>query len=275
MTDSLPALALADEPIEQMVMKRPPVPRGANIITKLMLVSIGIHTVILTAIVLGTYFWGLQHFTGVWDGQPAKPDELLLTSNSTDDEMKALEAWEGNVAKQVRQAQTMVMFIIVFAELLRGYTCRSLTASLWSLGVFTNKWMQYSVIGSIGLTFLVGVIPGVQNIFGMEMLDGSAWGWVIGFSLLPAILDELIKFVYRQLGYGDVQVVEGHANSKVSPLHGGNQDPAGNGSKPNQDPAGNGSKPKVLASASTSLDQPIPTASVSNEKNDVDAASDR
>jgi Ca2+-transporting ATPase len=197
MTDSLPALALADEIAETFIMSRPPTPREANIITPLMTLSIAIHTVVLTATVLGAYFWGLDHYTGSWDGEP---DDFENFDNWSED-------LQDEYGKRVRKAQTMVIFSIVFAELLRGYTCRSLTASLWSQGPFTNRWMQYSVFSAILLTFLVGIIPGVQTVFGMESLDGESWGIVIGFSILPPILDEILKAVYRALGYDKADVV--------------------------------------------------------------------
>jgi len=189
MTDSLPALALANEPIEPKIMTQAPRPKRKAIIDKLMITSIAIHTVILTAVTLGTYIWGLDHYTGTWTG---------IRDTANDDESEEL-------AMQVRQAQTLVIFVIVFAELLRGYTSRSLTESLWSVGLWTNSWMQYSVFSSIGLTFLVGVIPGVQTVFGMEPLDGIGWLWVFGFSLLPGILDEILKWVYRVTGFEDVE----------------------------------------------------------------------
>lgn len=65
--------------------------------------------------------------------------------------------------------------------------------------------MQASVFGAIGLTFLAGLVPGLNGIFGMEVLDGPAWGMVIGFSIGPAILDELLKMYYRFKHFGEIE----------------------------------------------------------------------
>ena len=190
MTDSLPALALANEGFEDMIMLRPPKAKDDSIIGKLMIVSITAHTIVLTAVVLFTYIWSLDHFTGSWNAY------------ALDESWDAQALAAAGVPEQVKQAQTCVMFVIVFAELLRAYTSRSLIASLWSLGIWTNSWLQYSVFSSIGLTALVGVIPGVQDIFGMRPISGEAWGLVVGLSILPSVLDEILKAYFRHVGFG-------------------------------------------------------------------------
>jgi hypothetical protein len=51
------------------------------------------------------------------------------------------------------------------------------------LGLLSNRWMIWSVVGGIVLTFLIGVIPGVNGIFGMRMVDGVSWACAFPFSL--------------------------------------------------------------------------------------------
>ena len=148
MTDSLPALALANEALEPDAMLKPPRPRSVGIIDPLMTTSIAVHTVVLTASVLGTYIWGLSHFTGAWNG---------VVDTST-------QAEEDALGLQTRQAQTMVIYSITFAELLRGFTSRSLTQSVFAQGLFTNRWMLISVTSSIAMCFIVGNIPGVMQV---------------------------------------------------------------------------------------------------------------
>lgn len=38
-------------------------------------------------------------------------------------------------------------------------------------------------------------------------LDGREWGWVIGFSFIPAVVDELVKMIYRATGFGQRPVI--------------------------------------------------------------------
>ena len=193
MTDILPPLALATEGLEDMIMLQGPVSKTDPIIGKLMIVSIAVHTIVLTAVVLFTYIWSLAHFTGSW--------HAYALDKTGDWDTEALI--DNDIPEKVQQAQTCVMFVIVFAELLRAYTSRSLIASLFSLGVFTNSFLlQKGVVLPIVLTLLIGVIPGVQDIFGMRPISGEAWGLVIGMSILPAVLDEILKAYFRYVGFG-------------------------------------------------------------------------
>ena len=47
-------------------------------------------------------------------------------------------------------------------ELFRAYTVRSERASIFRIGVFSNKWMQYAVGVSLLLLFLVTSVPFLQ-----------------------------------------------------------------------------------------------------------------
>jgi len=196
MTDSLCALALANEPIEASFMQEPPKAKEAAIIDKLMITSIGLHTLCLTSVCLATYLYGLQKFTGFWNG--VNPELNLEIAEGNETLMAELEVLES----QVRQAQSMSVYVIVFAELLRAYTCRSLRASVFTQGILTNSWMQGAVFGAIALTFFIGAVPGVMDVFGMEYFEGEPWAVVIGLSIFPALWDETLKWIYRTTGYG-------------------------------------------------------------------------
>jgi magnesium-transporting ATPase (P-type) len=96
----------------------------------------------------------------------------------------------------------MVILSVVFAELLRAYSSRSLRVSVFQMGFFSNRIMQYSCLTSVTLTVMVATIPGVQDIFNLKDLDGRAWGYVIGVAFIPFTVDELTKCVYRAIGFG-------------------------------------------------------------------------
>jgi Ca2+-transporting ATPase len=50
--------------------------------------------------------------------------------------------WRG---VDVQTAETMAFVTLSLCELFRAYTVRSEKASLFRIGVFSNKWMQYAV----------------------------------------------------------------------------------------------------------------------------------
>eukprot|EP00465_Bigelowiella_longifila_P004844 CAMPEP_0185265164 /NCGR_PEP_ID=MMETSP1359-20130426/26637_1 /TAXON_ID=552665 /ORGANISM="Bigelowiella longifila, Strain CCMP242" /LENGTH=127 /DNA_ID=CAMNT_0027854279 /DNA_START=133 /DNA_END=516 /DNA_ORIENTATION=+ len=112
----------------------------------------------------------------------------------------------------------MTIFHIVFAELFRAYGSRSMRESLFTIGPFSNKYMQYSVGASLAATLLIGLTPGVQQVFNMRYLNGREWGLVLGLACIPITVDELTKVVYRAIDFGKrplVNTVEPYVNSAV------------------------------------------------------------
>jgi Ca2+-transporting ATPase len=59
----------------------------------------------------------------------------------------------------LRKARTMVILFIVFAELLRAYTSRSQRVSIFTMGPFSNKWMQPATGIAVVLTCAMVNIP--------------------------------------------------------------------------------------------------------------------
>jgi hypothetical protein len=96
----------------------------------------------------------------------------------------------------------MTMYMIVFGELVRAYGARSMRLSLFQIGVFSNPWMQPAVFSAVGLTFFVGHVPGVRDVFDMQFLTGREYAFCLGLCPLPLVVDEIIKTVYRRIGYG-------------------------------------------------------------------------
>jgi len=104
-------------------------------------------------------------------------------------------------------ASTMVTFTIIFAELARAYSSRSMRESIFKIGVFGNSWMQYGVLTAVVATWLLYLIPGVKDVFAMRELTGRQFGLVFGLCFIPFIVDELTKVVYRATGFGKRPIV--------------------------------------------------------------------
>jgi Ca2+-transporting ATPase len=81
--------------------------------------------------------------------------------------------------------------------LFRAYTVRSERVSIFRLGVFSNKYMQYAVLLSITLLLLVINVPFLQPVFNTHFLAPKEWLFVIGLSLIPAIAEEFTKLYLR------------------------------------------------------------------------------
>ncbi len=73
-------------------------------------------------------------------------------------------------------------------ELFRAYTVRSERVSLFRIGVFSNKWMQYAVGSSILLLLLVCTVPFLQGIFNTHFMSLREWVVVLCLACVPAVI---------------------------------------------------------------------------------------
>jgi len=165
LTDGAPALALGLEKGDPDIMERPPRPVNEPIINRLMTIGISVQTVAITAVVLGAFYIGRR-----WD-----PTSPLL-------------------------AESMAFVTLSASELLRAYTARSERASLFRLGVFSNKYMQYAVLLSIVLLMAVVYVPFLQPIFNTVALGVREWTLILPLLLVPSVAAEITKLFFRSEG---------------------------------------------------------------------------
>jgi Ca2+-transporting ATPase len=185
LTDGAPALALAMEKGDPAIMQRPPRPPAEPIINKTMQLGIVVQTIAQTSAVLGAFVVGLLWHLQAGALVPAGMSPILYLLRHD---------WRG---VDVQTAETMAFVTLSLCELFRAYTVRSERLSIFKLGVFANKYMQYAVGFSILLLVLVVGVPFLQPIFNTHFPSVREWSVIISFSLLPAILEELIKVYLR------------------------------------------------------------------------------
>ncbi len=183
LTDGLPALALAMEKGDPDTMSRPPRPKDESIINKSMRTGLIVQTIAQTGVVLGAFLLGLSWHLG--GGQPANGVGLqdLLRFD-----------WRG---VDVQIAETMAFVTLSLCELFRAYTVRSERLSLFRIGVFSNKFMQYAVLLSVVLMLLVVNVPFLQPIFNTHFLTVREWAVVLALAILPAVAEEITKAFLR------------------------------------------------------------------------------
>jgi Ca2+-transporting ATPase len=184
LTDGAPALALAMEKGDPDIMERPPRPKSQSIIHGPMKIGIVIQTVVQTAAVLTAFIIGL--YWTIVDQVPAGINPLAAVFQFD---------WKG---VDVQTAETMAFVTLSLCELFRAYTVRSEQASIFRLGVFSNKYMQYAVLVSISLTLSVVLIPFLQPIFNTHMPSAQEWVIIFALATLPAIVEEITKFFLRR-----------------------------------------------------------------------------
>ena len=94
-------------------------------------------------------------------------------------------------------AETMAFVTLSLCELFRAYTLRSERLSIFSVGVFSNRYMQYAVILSVALLLIVINVPFLQPVFNTHYLSINEWMVVLGLALIPAISEEITKAYLR------------------------------------------------------------------------------
>ncbi len=189
-TDGAPALALAMEKGDPDTMDQKPRSKSEPIINHSMRIGIVVQTFAQTGVVLTAFCVGLLWELGALGLVPAVGQNPLMFLINFD--------WQTVNIDALHTAETMAFLTLAFCELFRAYTVRSEKASLFQLGVFSNKYMQYAVAFSVVSLLLVSTVPFLQEIFNTHFMTNAEWGVVIGLSTIPAISEEITKFFLRR-----------------------------------------------------------------------------
>ncbi len=188
-TDGAPALALAMEKGDPDIMDQKPRAKNEPIINKSMGVGIAIQTITQTGAVLTAFALGLLWELAAMGHVPAAGQSAFSFLLAVD--------WRAVDIDALHTAETMAFITLSLAELFRAYTVRSERASIFSIGIFSNTYMQYAVGLSIALLLLVCTVPFLQTIFNTHFMSGTEWTVVLtscahprsfgrGYKILPA-----------------------------------------------------------------------------------------
>ncbi|MED2793757.1 cation-translocating P-type ATPase [Bacillus wiedmannii] len=175
-TDTLPALSLGVDPEDPDVMKEKP--RHA----KESLFSGSVPFLIFNGAVIGlltlaAFIAGAKFYTGDTNLFPLFPEKI--------DEDALLHA------------QTMAFVVLSFSQLVHSFNLRSRTKSIFSIGIFTNKYLVFSLLIGVLMQVCIISIPPLANIFGVHALTMRDWGFVLFLSIIPLVVNEIIKLVKR------------------------------------------------------------------------------
>jgi Ca2+-transporting ATPase len=167
-TDGVPALALAVEPAEPNVMKRPPFSPRESIFARGLgsyMLRIGIVFAILTIILMA---WAYNHTHSVTTGNLSP------------------ERWK-----------TMVFTTLCLAQMGHAIAIRSNTQLTIEINPFTNLFVWGAVIVTTALQLALVYVPPLQAFFGTQAISLSELGVCLGFSALMFVWIELEKLFIR------------------------------------------------------------------------------
>ncbi len=167
-TDCFPALALGVEKAEPNVMKRKPRSSKAGIFAGGMGIDVLYQGLLISALVLFSYFLGHYVQTGTW-----------TLEDST-------------------HGMTMAFLTMSFAEIFHCFNMRSQRGSVFSLKK-QNVTLWLAALASLAMTLLVCEVPFLANAFELEHIALKEYGIAIGlgFCILPMV--EIVKLVQRTI----------------------------------------------------------------------------
>ena len=173
-TDLLPALGLGSEKPEQDVMKQPPRKRSERLLTPQLLgISYGIVGMMQAAAGFVAFFVVLFHNGWSW-GQ-----ELAFTNTLY---MEAVAAF---------------FAAVVICQVADVMICRTRRQSLFSVGFFSNRLVNFGILAELALLAVIVYVPFLHPFFGTQSLAG--WELLLGvpFALLILAYDETRKLLAR------------------------------------------------------------------------------
>ena len=96
------------------------------------------------------------------------------------------------------KAQTMAVTTVILMQVFYLLNCRSLTDSIFTIGVFSNPIIFYGIGGILVLQAAYMYIPALAMLFGAAPLSAAQWGWsaLVAASVLPVMA--LDKFLSRR-----------------------------------------------------------------------------
>ena len=150
-------LVLALELREANIMRRPPRRPGAPILTSGLLRRIVLVGGIILAGAFGLY-------------------ELALAQGFS-----------------IAQARTVAVNAVVMIEIFYLLNCRSLVGSVFQIGVFSNRWVVWSILAMLALQALFTYAPFMNEVMSSAPISLMAWLEILLLGLISFVVVELEK----------------------------------------------------------------------------------
>ena len=158
LTDTVPALALAVEPAEPDIMRQPPRDPGEAILSGELARPIIGYALLISVCTLGAFSWGLA-------------------------QDRAGPAYAG----------TLAFMTLAFAQIFHLGNARSTSPVIMPERALSNRYALAAVLLTFGLQVMAVSLDPLAQVLGLSPLTGKDWSIVVGFSLVPAVVGQVIK----------------------------------------------------------------------------------
>ena len=171
-TDALPAIALGVDPGDKDVMKERPRDPKESFFARGAGARAAIGGILIGTLTLLAFYFGLTERGYVFGA--GNPTEA-----------------------QLMYARTMAFVVLATSQLFYSLSTRNSTKSILQVGLFTNMKLIGAIVVGFILQAIVISIPALASAFKVHNLPLRDWGIVIGFALIPLIVNEIIKVFMR------------------------------------------------------------------------------
>lgn len=162
--DGLPGFALGREPAEAGIMDEAPIPQNESVFARGLWKKIGVNTITFTVVALVGFYLGAF-----------------------------VESISPFVAPSLAVGQTTAFLVLAFSSILHVFNVRS-SKSIFKVDLAINKSLAQMAWLALAITTLIAVVPVTQRLFNLVPISLMHWLIAILLSLVPIIVNELIKF---------------------------------------------------------------------------------
>jgi calcium-translocating P-type ATPase len=181
-TETLPALALGREPAEPGLMDRPPRPRTDTVIDRALLIRAWALLGSVSAVLVTAGFFTVLCQAG-W-----RPGDATGASSP--------------LHQAYLQATTITFCGVVACQIGTAFAARTDRASLFTVGVLSNRLLLWGIGFEILVTAAVVYLPPLQGVFGTAALGPEQLAIIVPFPFVVWGLDEIVRWLRRRSGQG-------------------------------------------------------------------------
>jgi Ca2+-transporting ATPase len=108
-----------------------------------------------------------------------------------------LFSWWMQRGASLAEARTIAVNVVIFIMVFYLLNCRSLTQSMFTIGVFSNRWVIAGVFAMVLLQLLFTYAPFMNEIMTSAPIGPQAWAQILAVSLIGYVVIEIEKLLRR------------------------------------------------------------------------------
>jgi Ca2+-transporting ATPase len=158
--DSFPNIALTSENNAKGIMDEKPIPANESILSKPYKKFMG-AVFIVTSLAASSLFYFTYKITG-----------------------------------DIEKTRTLVFALVAFDSLVFAYIVKSFRQTLFNKDVFSNKLLNWAIVGSLTMLVVGVYVPFFQKIINTTPMNLMDWVMIVGISILEIIILEIFKYKF-------------------------------------------------------------------------------